>query len=290
MFSLMPNNTKTTGNRKHAIFRDDSIVISPAATCFAVMGWILILAAIIFMASPASASIKGRTSERVVYDNREEIRCLALNIYHEARGESDAGKLAVGHVVMNRVTDRSFPSAVCDVVGQGGFERRHKCQFSWWCDGRSDKPKNWESWYKSEDLARRIYSGLSKDPTRGALWYHAEYVEPHWRTAFRRGPKIGQHIFYFRSGRPGRGVQTAAWSTKIRSRDIDAGKVPQAENHSAAAKDGGTVLGWIMSIRTKPSRDIDLHAENQPAAAKDGSTVLGWIMSVRTKPLPQDRR
>ena len=125
-----------------------------------------------------------------------ELHCLALNIYHEARGEPESGKRAVGHVVMNRVTDRRFPTSVCQVVRQGGERRRNRCQFSWWCDGRSDRPRNRTAWNASIEMAHEIIAGLSPDPTDGALWYHADYVQPYWRKAFKRGPKIGQHIFY----------------------------------------------------------------------------------------------
>ena len=125
-----------------------------------------------------------------------EINCLALNIYFEARSESKEGKLAVGHVVMNRVMNRRFPGTVCGVVRQGGELRRHRCQFSWWCDGRSDKPRNRREWQKSAQIALSVYWGQSEDPTDGALWYHADYVKPAWRKHFERGPKIGRHIFY----------------------------------------------------------------------------------------------
>ncbi len=130
-----------------------------------------------------------------------EIRCLALNIYFEARSESERGKLAVGHVVMNRVVSARFPDTVCDVVRQGGELRRHQCQFSWWCDGRSDKPINRHEWRKSAALALAVYWGRTDDPTAGALWYHADYVNPSWRTGFARGPKIGRHVFYSRGPR-----------------------------------------------------------------------------------------
>lgn len=125
-----------------------------------------------------------------------EIECLALNIYFEARGESEVGQLAVGHVVMNRVASARFPSTVCDVIQQGGELRRYRCQFSWWCDGRSDKPRNKRLWEKSGELALKVYWGQTADPTEGALWYHADYVKPYWRKEFERGPKIGRHIFY----------------------------------------------------------------------------------------------
>lgn len=129
-------------------------------------------------------------------DIAEEISCLALNIYFEARGEPDLGKIAVGHVVLNRVADKRFPTTVCDVVRQGGEAKLHRCQFSWWCDGRSDKPRNARSWRDVQTVAHKVYWGFQPDPTAGALWYHADSVSPSWGKVFDRGPKIGQHIFY----------------------------------------------------------------------------------------------
>ena len=129
-------------------------------------------------------------------DPGDEVKCLALNIYFEARSEPEAGKLAVGHVVMNRVGSKRFPGTVCDVVRQGGELRRYRCQFSWWCDGRSDTPRNKREWQRSSEIALAVYWCRTEDPTAGALWYHADYVKPSWRKAFKRGPQIGRHIFY----------------------------------------------------------------------------------------------
>jgi len=128
--------------------------------------------------------------------DRDPLHCLALNIYHEARGESDSGKIAVAHVVMNRVKSHRFPNSICKVVMQGGEKRRFRCQFSWHCDGRSDVPGDRRAWRKSKHLAEKVYTGQIQDPTEGALWYHADYARPYWRVAFNQGPKIGHHIFY----------------------------------------------------------------------------------------------
>lgn len=126
----------------------------------------------------------------------EDLDCLALNIYFEARSEPLPGKFAVGHVVLNRVADRRFPDEICEVIKQGGEGRRYKCQFSWWCDGRSDRPRNPRAWEESQVIARLVYWGYSADPTGGALWYHADYVQPWWRKKLTRGPTIGRHQFY----------------------------------------------------------------------------------------------
>ena len=121
--------------------------------------------------------------------------CLALNLYHEARGEDASGVVAVGNVVLNRVQSKRFPNTVCKVVKQGG-QRRYKCQFSWWCDGRSDRPRDAAAWRDSRSLAKDVLAGKFDDPTGGALWYHADYVQPNWQMDITRGPKIGRHIFY----------------------------------------------------------------------------------------------
>lgn len=125
-----------------------------------------------------------------------ELRCLALNVYFEARSEPMRGKHAVAHVALNRVVHPRFPDTVCSVIKQGGQRVRHRCQFSWWCDGQSDQPVNRKLWADSQAIAEKVFWGRSEDPTSGALWYHANYVSPYWRRAFARGPQIGLHIFY----------------------------------------------------------------------------------------------
>ncbi|NIA70109.1 cell wall hydrolase [Pelagibius litoralis] len=129
---------------------------------------------------------------------REDLTCLAQNIYFEARSEPVEGKLAVAHVVMNRMASRYFPETVCGVVRDGTAETLHKCQFSWYCDGKDDVVTDKDAWAESMHLASQVYWGRANDNSGGALWYHADYVKPSWRKAFARGPKIGRHIFYSR--------------------------------------------------------------------------------------------
>ena len=156
----------------------------------AVWAAVLALVGILSPASPAGADI----------NVSRELECLALTIYFEARGEPDQGKLAVGHVVMNRAAHPLFPRKVCQVVRQGGEKLRFRCQFTWWCDGRSDRPTEGPAWEKSRALARAIYWDYSGDPTAGALWYHADYVRPRWGGGPARGLKIGRHVFYGLAG------------------------------------------------------------------------------------------
>ena len=82
----------------------------------------------------------------------EAQRCLAQAIYFEARSEPVAGWEAVADVVINRALSPSYPGSICGVVFQGQY-RRHKCQFSFACDGLSDRPKHRVLWRKALRMA-----------------------------------------------------------------------------------------------------------------------------------------
>lgn len=125
----------------------------------------------------------------------ESVRCLALNIYHEARAEPEKGQLAVAAVTLNRVASPVFPNSVCKVVKQGG-KKRNGCQFSWWCDRHPDEPREAEAWRRALELSRKALGGEISDPTDGALYYHATRVKPRWARSFARTGKIGRHLFY----------------------------------------------------------------------------------------------
>ncbi len=153
------------------------------------------LVALLAAGAAIAALLAGPTAASADTDDDRQIGCLALTIYHEARGESERGKLAVGHVVMNRTRSVLFPASVCKVVRQGGQQRR-RCQFSWWCDGRSDRPKDQAALRESLWLAEEIYYGCTRDPTAGALWYHSTAVKPSWSKSFGRGKRIDRHVFY----------------------------------------------------------------------------------------------
>ncbi|MTW19907.1 cell wall hydrolase [Allochromatium palmeri] len=124
-----------------------------------------------------------------------DLQCLALNIYHEARSEPESGQIAVARVTLNRVESDAFPGSICGVVKQGG-QKRHRCQFSWWCDGKPDDPKEQRAWKRSLEISRRVLADEISDPTNGALYYHTDYVSPKWSRHFQRTTRIGRHLFY----------------------------------------------------------------------------------------------
>lgn len=137
--------------------------------------------------------------------NVNELQCLAHNIYFEAGNQHTAGMVAVANVTFNRVSSDDFPNTVCGVVQQAvtdssGAPKRNMCQFSWYCDGKGDKPFQGVTWDKSQDVALQVYLAYLNekmlDITDGALYYHADYVKPRWRNHMERTSKIGNHIFY----------------------------------------------------------------------------------------------
>jgi len=129
--------------------------------------------------------------------------CLALNIYHEARDQPFIGQVAVAQVVMNRVADPRYPNTVCEVVTQGptytwskGFPVRHRCQFSWYCDGKSDKPRDKKAWQQARLIALGVMNNRLDDFVDGATHYHATYVWPDWATSKTPVVRINDHAFY----------------------------------------------------------------------------------------------
>ena len=126
----------------------------------------------------------------------QEVSCLARTIYFESRGEPRGGMLAVGHVVMNRSHDPSFPHSICGVVYQR--DQLGRCQFTFACDRRSDRPRQDADWTESMTLAKAIYAGRTTDPTRGALWFHRASARSDFGPGIRRTTRIGRHDFYSR--------------------------------------------------------------------------------------------
>ena len=119
---------------------------------------------------------------------------MALNLYWEARAEGQEGMVAVAAVVLNRVRHQSFPDSVCAVIKQGGEQA--PCQFSWWCDGRSDQPQNQKPWRQAERVAATVLRQPPTDPTGGALFYHHTAILPPWMIKRQRTAVIGRHAFY----------------------------------------------------------------------------------------------
>jgi len=131
------------------------------------------------------------------------VACLALNIYFEARNQSFEGQVAVAQVVFNRVADHRYPDNVCDVIYQAERNKqrkviRNRCQFSWYCDGKSDVPKDIDAYRWANVVARTILDigDMMPDYVNGATHYHTIDVNPNWKIAKQKTAIIDNHIFF----------------------------------------------------------------------------------------------
>lgn len=115
--------------------------------------------------------------------------CLALNIYHEARGERVEGQIAVAQVTINRTKHEEWPSTICEVVYQPK-------QFSWTHLIKEHTPSEAKAWSIAQTIARDVMIGNVEDPSNGAVYYHANWVNPSWAEYMDLSKVIGNHLFY----------------------------------------------------------------------------------------------
>jgi len=124
----------------------------------------------------------------------DAITCLARSIYWEAKGKNAADMEAVANVVMNRLGHKGFPDTVCGVVKQGSETK--SCQFSWWCDGRSDSVQEEVPYALAKEIARKALNKQLPDRTGGALYFHDRTVKPDWSKEYINTVDIGLFRFY----------------------------------------------------------------------------------------------
>ena len=122
----------------------------------------------------------------------EQANCMAVAIYHEARGESLEGQLAVARVIMNRAASGRYPSSWCGTVKQ-------PWQFSFVNPRTGQMPgvnASSVAWRKAQAITRLAIANVVPSLSNDVLWYHADYVAPSWGRRLSRVSKIGTHIFY----------------------------------------------------------------------------------------------
>ena len=162
---------------------------------------ILILLSILFVQRSNSNDLLLDISyNQLTKETQKQIDCLADNIYYEAGNEPRKGKEAVALVTLNRMQDPRFPKDICGVVKQKTtIAEKIVCQFSWFCQ-RVPRPNNYV-YDEARDVAIFVYVNYEnlKDITKGALYYHADYINPRWK--LEKTTIIGRHIFYKESGK-----------------------------------------------------------------------------------------
>ena len=122
----------------------------------------------------------------------DEANCIAVAVYHEARGESLEGQMAVAKVIMNRAASGQYPTSWCGVVKQ-------PWQFSFVNPRTGYMPSVDQasaSWRKALGVTRLAVANAVQSVPSECLWYHADYVAPSWGRRLTKVDKIGAHIFY----------------------------------------------------------------------------------------------
>ena len=117
-----------------------------------------------------------------------EIECLVSVVHHEARGEPVEGRVAVVEVVLARRDSNSFPKTACGVIAQPS-------QFSFVKRGYIP-PVSGSSYKAAKAVVMDVLSGRTKSSARGAMYFHATYVNPSWTNRMRKISRIGRHMFY----------------------------------------------------------------------------------------------
>lgn len=127
-----------------------------------------------------------------------ELRCLAENIYYEARGEPLDGQYAVAEVTLNRVKSPRYADTICEVVHDTRWDpirRRFVGHFSW--TQMEDRSEPWgPAWEQAIAVATAVYNESYMPLVPQALHYHATSVHPYWAQSMPSVARIGNHVFY----------------------------------------------------------------------------------------------
>jgi spore germination cell wall hydrolase CwlJ-like protein len=150
-------------------------------------------------ATPAKAETITKTEAQAVDPAGAEplddpLVCLSRTIYWEAKGGESADMEAVAEVVLNRLGHDGFPDTVCGVVKQG--VEKKACQFSWWCDGRSDQVKEDDRYSEAKEIARKALNQQITDRTKGAMYFHDRKVSPAWVKEYIKTAETKKFLFY----------------------------------------------------------------------------------------------
>jgi spore germination cell wall hydrolase CwlJ-like protein len=127
-----------------------------------------------------------KAPEPIIPVNKKQLECLALNMYHEARGEGTHGMLLVGNTTINRVLSKRFPNTICKVVYQ-------KSQFSWTKDSPSVKEKG--VYKKVVELAKQLVYRDTDHSYGSVYFYNYNVVTPAWAKHKQQTVVYGNHRF-----------------------------------------------------------------------------------------------
>lgn len=129
---------------------------------------------------------------------KSELRCMALNIYHEARNSTDKDQMSVGFVTKNR--QKTKIQSICDVVYEKHYSRekgRVVAQFGWTLGSLQTRRLEIKGWDRAQQIAYQVLFDASvKDPTFGATYFHERSLSPSWSKHAVNKRVIGSHLFF----------------------------------------------------------------------------------------------
>lgn len=119
---------------------------------------------------------------------RNDVTCLALNMYHEARGSTYEDILAVGLSTRNRVTH--YKKTYCQIIWERG-------QYVWTTrDISGIIPKEKATWHRLLKIAHEVVDNQHEDFTNGATsFYSAKLASPPRWARNRNAMRIGAHFY-----------------------------------------------------------------------------------------------
>lgn len=149
------------------------------------------LAAAHATADTVAAEAKSPTAPpSLILSQQRDLVCLAMNIYHEGRGESARGQAAIAAVTMNRLRSSRYPNTVCEVVWQPK-------QFSWTrVAARHHIIDDAQAWARALNIAGLFLGGAQLALVSEATHYHTVDVRPFWSKNIPALALIGKHVFY----------------------------------------------------------------------------------------------
>ncbi|MBL8531351.1 MAG: cell wall hydrolase [Hyphomonadaceae bacterium] len=192
-----------------------------------------------------------------------QLNCLSQAIYYEARGETQAGQVAVAEVVMNRVRSPAYPNTICGVVYQGSH-RSTGCQFTFTCDGSINHRPRGRAWDRAQRVATAVMLGYHRPLTGNATHYHTHAVNPVWNSGLVRTTSIGSHVFYRFPAGAERATYREALARRLASRGPRAAAgdlIPEADE----ALDAGAAA--LPAAAPAPAAAHDAPIQTAPAAA-----------------------
>ena len=151
------------------------------------------------------------TTDYLIRYTQTDVDCMTANIYFEANNQKILGQQLVAKSVMNRFNDGKYTqgkdNTLCNIITAGlkdkdGTPLKNKCQYSWYCDGKSDrvnlnKVVIHRAWGIATEVATRMLNG-SMTYDSGLTHYHTYAVSPNWKDADNMHyiTRVGAHLTY----------------------------------------------------------------------------------------------